>query len=93
MKIQNLFLFLLLALSFTIVSCGGDDDVEDGCVLCTLEIPLLADCDVTVCEDGSTTSEGGDVACVSAEAILLGTGNTQDGIVTELEALGFNCNN
>lgn len=71
------------------VSCG-DDAVADGCTECKLSVPLLADCEVTVCQDGTSTSNDA-TTCVVAD--LLAAGGTQTELVMSLEDAGFDCSN
>ncbi len=96
MKIQNLFLFLLLALSITVVSCGDDEEeIPEGCMLCTLEVDLLADCDYTICDDGSQSSVGGTASCTTGDAALalLDDDATTADRIAALESVGFTCRN
>jgi len=85
MKLRNLFLLLAFAASFTFTSCGDDDST---CTKCKLEVPLLGDCEVEVCEDGSFTDNGATVCATNA---FTGSG-TQAEVIAGLEALGYDCN-
>ena len=92
MKLQNLFLALMLALGLTFISCSDDDntDAEEGCTLCTIQTPSSGDCEVTICDDGSSESNGS-AYCLGED--ILSVGGTQVQLVTSLEELGFFCIN
>jgi len=88
MKISKLIFLTIMAFSFA--SCGGDDNVAEGCIKCTLEVPLLDDCEVTLCDDASLDSSNNVASCVGS--IFVGGTGTRAERVAELEDLGFSCN-
>jgi len=68
MKLGKLFLLALALFAFGLTSCGKDDDND--CTRCKLAIPILDDCEIDVCPDGSTTTVGGGINCAGGEAAL-----------------------
>lgn len=82
---------LALALfAFTMTSCGDDDN---GCTVCKLTVPLLSDCEIEVCEDGTSSRKSGGDVCLGGEAaITAASAATQQEKIDALTAAGFSCN-
>jgi len=59
MKTTRLFVLAFGLCAFTFMSCGDEDD-SNLCTRCKLSIPLIADCEIDVCEDGTSTIVGGE---------------------------------
>lgn len=91
MKLGKLFLLVLALFAFGMTSCGDDEDDND-CTRCTLNIPLLDDCEIDVCPDGTTTTVSGGINCTGGEAALAATGGTQQENIDALTTAGFSCN-
>jgi len=91
MKLGKLFLLALALFAFGLTSCGKDDDND--CTRCKLAIPILDDCEIDVCPDGSTTTVGGGINCAGGEAALaIVSAGTQQEKIDALTAAGFSCN-
>jgi len=89
MKLGKLFLLTLALFAFAMTSCGDDDDDND-CIRCELSAPLVSDCEIDVCPDGTATSNG-ELLCAGGE-VAISLLNTQDEIVDALESAGYSCN-
>ncbi|MEM9820379.1 MAG: hypothetical protein AAF985_04885 [Bacteroidota bacterium] len=83
---KKLFFGLLFAASFGLTSCGGDE----GCITCSLSVPLIGDTTQEICEDGDnltvTTNALGIEDTQTIENI------SQSDYVSAQEAAGFSCN-
>lgn len=93
MKLGKLFLLVLALFAFGMTSCGDDDD---DCTRCTLSsgVPLIDDCDIDVCPDGTTNTRGGGALCLGGETALgtLAADATQQEKIEVLRTAGFTCN-
>jgi len=89
MNSKKLLLSLFLATGLFLASCG-DEEPADGCVVCKLNVPLLEDCEITLCDDASMDSSNEAATCVGT--IFVGGSGTRAERVAELEDLGFSCN-
>ncbi len=91
MKLGKLVMLVLALFAFAMTSCGDDDEDDNPCTVCTLAVPLLSDCEIEVCPDGTSTTLDGGAACAGGElAVSLLT--TQAEKVDALTAAGYSCN-
>lgn len=89
MKLGKLFMVVIAFITLTMSACKND---QDGCTVCKMVLPIVADCEINVCPDGSSSRRSGGDFCISGETSISAAGAmTQQEKIDVLTSSGFTC--